>query len=96
MEYGMSFPMFGMLPCSVKAFSLVTVYSNIIKSDPGPDDVIWMTFSVVWMFDLPQYSQHSEVYTASKVILEVMLHLGVIFYGLDACSAIASPKFKML
>ena len=53
MEYGMLFPMFWMLPCSVKAFSLVKVYSNIIKSDPGPDDVIWMTFSVVWMFDLP-------------------------------------------
>ena len=42
------------------------------------------------------FSTLKEVYTASKVILEVMLHLGVIFYGLDACSAIASPMFNML
>ena len=27
---------------------------------------------------------------------EAMLHLGAIFYGLDACSAIAPPIFKML
>ena len=32
----------------------------------------------------------------SKMILELMMHLGVLFYGLGACLAIASPIVKIL
>ena len=64
--------------------------------DPEAHDVIWLTFPTVWMLALPQYPQHSKSYNiVLKVFLEVMLHLYVIFYGLGACSAIASPIFKI-
>ena len=53
---------YGLDACSAKAFSLVKVYKDNIKSDPGAHDVIWMTFSMVWMLALPQYPQHSKKY----------------------------------
>ena len=68
--------------CSAKAFSLLEVYQNNIQRDPGAHDVTWMTFSMVWMRALPQYSQHSKSYKiASEVVLELMMRLGVIFNG---------------
>ena len=56
----------------------------------------WWTFPMVWMLALPQYPQHAKSYRiVSKAFLELMMLLYVIFYGLGACSAIASPIFKI-
>ena len=70
---------------------------NNIKSDPGAHHVIWTICSMVFMLPLSQYAQHSKSYKiASNTILELMMHLGVIFHCLDAWSVIASPISKIL
>ena len=78
----MPFLVFGMLALR-KHFQYSKSNKNNIKSDPGAHDVIWMTFPMVCMLALSQYSQHSINYKiAPKMMLELMMHSGVIFYGL--------------
>ena len=67
------------------------------SSGPRARDVICMTFSMVWMLALPSFSQHSKNYKiASKMALELGMHLDIIFCGLDVCSAIASSVLKVM
>ena len=64
-----------MLALRKHSHALLRVHQNNTKSDPGAP-AVWVAFSMLWMFALPQYSQHPKSYKiASKVILNLMMHL---------------------